>query len=92
MFVEKTVIEKPKENIMKARKMYIPQADLDVFGYTAGCKRCQSILGRGKGETSTPHSDICSTRIMAETAKTDEGTARLARMNERVDRYVAERF
>ncbi len=28
---------------------------------------------------------------MAETAKTDEGAARLARMNERVDRYVAEK-
>ena len=28
---------------------------------------------------------------MAEMAKTDDGTVRLARMNERVDRYVAER-
>ena len=28
---------------------------------------------------------------MAEMAKTDEGTVGLARMNERVDRYVAER-
>ena len=28
---------------------------------------------------------------MTEMAKTDEGVARLARMNERVDRYVAER-
>ena len=28
---------------------------------------------------------------MAEMAKTDEGAARLARMNERIDQYVAER-
>ena len=76
---------------MKARKMHIRQDDLDAFGYTAGCEKCQSISGRGKGETSTPHSDICRARIMAEMAKTEEGIARLARMNERVDRYVAER-
>ena len=91
VFVEKTVTEKPEESITKARKMYIRQADLDVFGYTAGCKKCQSILGRGKGEASTPHSDICRKRIMTEMAKTDEGVERLARINERVDRYVAER-
>ena len=91
VFVEKTVTEKPEEIIMKARKMHIRQADLDAFGYTAGCKKCQSILGRGKGETSTPHSDICRAMTMAKMAKTDEGIVRLARMNERVDRYVAER-
>jgi len=34
VFVEKTVKDKPEENIMKARKMYIRQADLDTFGYT----------------------------------------------------------
>ena len=51
VFVEKTVTEIPEEGITKARKMYIRQADLDVFRYTAGCKECQLILGRGKGET-----------------------------------------
>ena len=40
VFVEKTVTEKTEERITKARKMYIRQADLDVFGYTAGCKKC----------------------------------------------------
>ena len=83
VFIGKTVTEKLEETITKARKMYIRQADLDAFGYTAGCKKCQSILGRGKGETSAPHSDICRNRIMAEMVKTDERVARLARMNER---------
>ena len=47
MLVEKTVKDNPgTENIMKARKMYIWQADLDAFGYTPGCEKCQSILGR----------------------------------------------
>ena len=76
---------------MKAWRMYIRQADLDAFGYTPGCKTCQSMVGRGKGETSAPHSEICRTRIMAEMAKTDGGISRLACMNEHVDRYVAER-
>ena len=80
------------ENIVKAREIYIRQADLDAFGYTPGCKKCQSMLGRGKGETSAPYSDICRTRLTAEISKTPEGAACLARMNERVDRYVAERI
>ena len=77
------------ENVVKARKMHIRQDDLNASGYTPGCKKCQSILGLGKGKTSTAHSKTWRARIMAEMAKTDEGIVRLARMSERVDRYVA---
>ena len=82
--VEKSIVKEDPgtENVMKARKMHIRQADLDAFGYTPGCKRCQSILGRGKGETSTPHSETCRARIMAEMAKTDGGIVRLSCVNE----------
>ena len=59
VFTEKTAKGKPEENIMKAQKMHIRHADLDAFGYTPGLQKCQSILGRGNGETTTPHSDIC---------------------------------
>ena len=92
MCVEKPVKDDPgTENVVKARKMYIHQADLDAFGYTPACKKCQSMLGHGKGETSASHSETCRARILAKMAKTDEGLARVARMNDRVARYVAER-
>ena len=92
VFVEKSVRDNPGTgHVVKARKMYIRQAGLDAFGYTPGCEKCQSISGRSKGETSKPHFDLCRARIMAKLAKTDEGLARVARMNDRVDRYVAER-
>jgi hypothetical protein len=92
VFVEKAVNEDTIADIAKVRKIYIRQADLDAFGYTPGCKKCQSILGRGKGETSAPHSDICRAGITAEISKTSEGEARLARITERADRFIAERI
>ena len=44
--VEKAVKEDTTADIAKVRKIYIRQADLDAFGCTPGCKKCQSILGR----------------------------------------------
>ena len=92
VFVEKAVKEDTTANIVKVRKIYIRQADLDAFGYTPSCKKCQSILGHGKGETPAPHSDICRARITAEIFRTPESEARLARINERAVRFIAERI
>ena len=53
VFVEKSVKDDPGiENVVKARKMYIHQVEIDAFGYTPGCRKCLSIFGRGKGDTS----------------------------------------
>jgi len=52
VFVEKAVKEETAADIAKVRKIYIRQADLDAFGYTPGCKKCQSILGREKRDLS----------------------------------------
>jgi hypothetical protein len=92
VFVEKAVKEDTTADIAKVRKIYIRQADFDAFGYTPACKKCQSILGRGKGETSAPHSDICRARLTAEISKTPEGEARIAQINERADRFIADRI
>ena len=38
VFVVKSVKDDPRaENVVKALKMYIQQADLDAFSYTPGC-------------------------------------------------------
>ena len=51
VFVEKAVREDTAaENVVKVLKIYIRQADLDAFGHTPDCNKCQSILGRGEGE------------------------------------------
>ena len=92
--VPEVIHHKPAEQPQVTAKMaqviraYIKQPDLDTFGYTQGCKRCQHILTYGSG--TMPHSDACRARIMAELAKTPSGRARLARMNERADKYIAD--
>ena len=48
VFAEKTVKEDTPADIAKFLTIYIRQVDLDAFGYTPGCKKCQSILGHGK--------------------------------------------
>ena len=50
VFIEKTVIEKPEENIMKARNMYIRQADLDRrLRLHSGMQQVPGNLGTGQG-------------------------------------------
>ena len=72
------------------RRVYIKQADLNRFGYTQGCKRCQHILMYGPSSGTMPHSDACRARIVAELSNTEDGRARLERLTERTDRYIAE--
>ena len=79
-----------KERVAQVRRVYIRQEDLDRHGYTKGCKRCQNILVYGPKSSTVPHTDECRDRIMAEFAKTEQGRVRLARMNERADRFIAE--
>ena len=66
------------------------QADLEAFGYTPGCKRCQSILTYGSAQGSMPHSDACRLRIIEELKKMPAGLKRVEKMLERTDRFYAE--
>ena len=79
-----------ENKLPQVRRVYVRQDDLNVHGYTKGCKRCQHILTYGPGTGTMPHSGACRERIMSELAKTEKGRLRLARMNERADKFIAE--
>ena len=72
------------------RRVYIKPSDIDQFGWTDGCQRCEHAKKYGHGQTSKPHSEICRNRIMAEMAKTDEGRLRIERAGLRADQYAAD--
>ena len=66
-----------EEKIISARQPYIRASDLDQFGMTRGCTKCDHFI---KYQTwgSRPHSSACRARITAELAKTPLGQARIA--------------
>ena len=76
--------------IREVRRVYIKQEDLEAFGYTKGCPRCDNILRYGYGKTTKGHNDTCRKRIMERLAETPQGQLRIARMTERVDQYVSD--
>ena len=55
--------------------------DLDKYGYTPHCRRCECI--QAKKDCTDPHNDVCRLRICRELEKTPEGVARLAKVAER---------
>ena len=60
---------RPEEPISR-RRLYIKQSDIDAFGYTKGCPRCDHALRYGPNKTAKGHNDICRARIMNELEKT----------------------
>ena len=54
------------------RRVYIKASDIDSFGHTVGCPRCEHAIRHGHGETSKPHSETCRARFMGEFATTAE--------------------
>ena len=70
------------------RRMYIKAADLKMYGFTAGCPKCERlILGQ---ESTHNHSDPCRTRIAAELMKTPAGRARLQDNDNRTNKLLSE--
>ena len=66
VFREKTdeKVENLKELISLARQVYIKPKDLERYGLTRGCKKCDHERNYGPGRTSAAHSKICRDRIM----------------------------
>ena len=64
----------PAKNL---KRLYVRQADLDLFGYTPGCARCDHTRMYGKGRTQIAHSDACRLRIYECLKGTPEGQRRL---------------
>ena len=82
--------EEPMRKVVMARQVYIKPADIEKYGLTRGCKKCDHKRLYGPGRTSAGHSKLCRDRIMNEMSKTPEGRIRIAAAAERLDFTVSE--
>ena len=73
-----------------ARRVYIKAKDIEQYGYTSGCPKCEHEMKYGKGRTTVPHSERCRQHIMAELAKTEAGQRRIEDATVRLDRALGE--
>ena len=64
--------------VRQERKLYIKKSDIEMFGDSEGCARCEHDLRFGYGRTTKGHSDKCRERIYTELAKTPAGQVRIA--------------
>ena len=74
----------------QARRFYVRQKDLDAYGYSDRCPRCEHALKYGNGRCNLPHSDACRQRIIEKLRETPDGRRRIAEFETKTDRYVAE--
>ena len=81
---EQPTVPKP----IVARGIYVRPEDIEQFGYTRGCPRCDHDRTFGPGRTNRAHSQMCRTRITEELSKTPLGQARIAAATERLDRSL----
>ena len=72
-----------------ARQVYIRASDLEEFGMTRGCPKCDYFVKYGTWGTR-PHSNACRARISAELSKTSTGRLRINAAAERLDKTVEE--
>ena len=77
--------ETMKDKVTMSRRVYIKATDIEQFGMTRGCPRCDHQLRSGPGRTTSQHS-----QAWGEIAKTPLGLVRIANASERLDRTVAE--
>ena len=89
---QENVAEVPKgdEPQRLARRLYIKASDVEAFGYTEGCPKCDHDLKYGFGRTTKGHSNACRTRITKELAKTDSGRQRIAAASGRLDNFLSD--
>ena len=79
-----------KPKVVLARAVWIKKSDIDKYGLTRGCAKCDHERDYGPNRTSKGHSKVCRDRIMVELAKTPEGQARIAAAVSRLDKTVAD--
>ena len=79
-----------RDDLPKARRVYITQKDLDKFGYTVTCPRCQHIRTHGPKSATGPHSEECRAHIVSKLRESEEGRQRLSAAEQRADRSLTE--
>ena len=72
------------------RDIYVRQTDLDAFGYTPGCPRCDHAMRYGPNRAQMPHSRECRNRIRGELKGTVDGRRRLEEWMRRTGQQMAE--
>ena len=82
---EPKAISKAYNREAAIRQFYITKADLEDYGYTAGCPACDETR-LGQRTNGVKHTQICRTRIQVAAA----GTARFQRAQERQNQRVAD--
>ena len=85
------ISQEVSESMIKTRKLYIFPKDLEKFGYSPGCKKCKCYAKGATLSSTVQHSEACNQRIMIEPAKAEGGRARIAKVDERTDQYLADR-
>ena len=73
----------------QVRCLYIMPEDFETNGYTKNCRECQHILAHGPNTGTMPHTEQCRARITAALSKTPAGRARIQKMMEKGDRFIA---
>ena len=72
------------------RKLYIKKADIDAYGFTSGCPKCDMHMRYGHGRTTKGHSEQCRQIIATKLAETPAGRERIRAAEGRMDEAVAE--
>ena len=79
------------EDILRiVKRAPITQGDLEAFGYTAGCPKCDHPVMYGYGRSTAPHSERCRTRFYDAYLSTERGRSKIARMGQRQLEWMTE--
>ena len=71
------------------KEVYIRPADLERYGYTAGCRRC-TLMRDGQPARGVRHTVACRSRV--EAAMADAGDERLQQARDRQNQEIARRM
>ena len=72
-----------KERKYSPGPIHLTRKDIEEFGWTRSCRKCQMMRGLQKGSQTRRHSRQCRNRIISELAKTSAGQVRFAKFQAR---------
>ena len=87
--IDVPVVPKGEMPIREARRLYIKRADVEAFGYTEGCAKCDHDLQCGFGRTTKSHSYACRMVISTELMKSAAGRERITAATGRLDGFLS---
>ena len=79
-----------EDKLKRLKRLYVRQADVEAFGYTPGCPRCEHSLTYGPGRTQVAHNNTCRERIADCLKDTPEGKRRLEQHEVRTTQRIVE--